>query len=135
MGGDVANVEMLLPKGPFEGDEHSEAAYKDDLLAELRGFDVRSCSCTVPEDKDLFLGIIEAAYYGLPAFNVVVKGLIMQLEPTLAAALAQRANTKGDPRFPDCAAFRSTVGVQRFGCIDEERAHGEEELGELAEML
>jgi hypothetical protein len=69
MGGEPEQIQVLLQEGSSEADFYTS----------LREFDIHHCDCYSPVDKDLFLGVIEASFYGLEGFNATVREIVDQL--------------------------------------------------------
>ena len=65
MGGNVASIQIVVRAG----DERK-------MLQDITDFDVHKCSCLHPQDKDMFLGIIETSFFGLDGFNLEARAAI-----------------------------------------------------------
>ena len=69
MGGNVASIQIVVRSG----DERQ-------MLQDITDFDVHKCSCLDPQDKDMFLGIIETSFFGLDGFNIAVRDILKTLQ-------------------------------------------------------
>ena len=70
MGGSAERVRLI------DIDDDKEGS-KDERLRALARFDAGKAECFLPNDRERLLGVIEAGYGDLGAFNVEVRRLLM----------------------------------------------------------
>ena len=81
MGGSVDRVKVLpLARGTLQ-----------ELTQQMGMFDCRDASCFIAEDRELLLGVIEAGFGTLDAFNSAAQSMLVSRAALLASRKVQRS--------------------------------------------